>query len=221
MAEGAPGPPQSPPVQVAAPTSILLGAGRSPHRLASSVCTLVGTSVGANEEGPARLLGSPAPSAQSRFPGRSRPNFKVGDKKNKTKQNKTKNPNSRKEEKPQHPSPLHRNAPAAPNRVLSAGPRVNCPPSPSLDSLRGERLSLGSSPIDPGKGSRSPRTQLSPLWLLSRAFPPPCRRAQERQPGRAPLSSFRTQPPDPPPREGAGQAPGSVRGRRRRGPAGR
>lgn len=109
----------------------------------------------------------------------------------------------------------------APTPCPLACPRVNCPPAPCLDSCRGEGLSRGSSPTDPGKGSRRPRTQLAALRLPADAFPPPSPLAPESEPGRARLSSLGVQQPDPPPGEDAGKAPGSSRGRRGGGLAGR
>jgi hypothetical protein len=76
-----PHPPQFPPVQVAAPASIRLGAIRGLHLLPYSVCARVGASEGGIEEGPERLPGSPAPPPAFLLPRRFGPHSKVEDKK--------------------------------------------------------------------------------------------------------------------------------------------
>lgn len=143
------------------------------------------------------------PSAQSMLPGRSGPNFKVGDKK------------KNREKKKNHSIevlcigiPLQFQT-----RVLSACPRVNCPPS-SLDSHRGERCPWDLLPLTREKEEevRAPSSRCSGSWPAPSCLPP--RGPQSASQAAPPLSSLGTQPPDPQLREDAGRAPGSCRGPR-------
>lgn len=103
------------------------------------------------------------PSAQSMLPGRSGPNFKVGDKK------------KNREKKKNHSIevlcigiPLQFQT-----RVLSACPRVNCPPS-SLDSHRGERCPWDLLPLTREKEEevRAPSSRCSGSWPAPSCLPP-------------------------------------------------
>lgn len=90
QAEGACCPPRSPPVRVAAPASIRLGAGRGPHGLASSACTPVDTDVRVRARegrGGFRVL-APPHLGSVHAPRQVRPNSKVGNKKRITQEKK-------------------------------------------------------------------------------------------------------------------------------------
>lgn len=123
---------------------------------------------------------------------------------------KKKKKSSKEGKKPQHPSPLRGNDPAAPKRVLFVCSRV------TVLRLRTPTETRGCA------GARFPLTREKPADVRvpgfqsfggrSGSFPPPCW-APEREPGRAPLSSLEVQPPDPHPGENGGETPGSSRGR--------
>ena len=150
----------------------------------------------AHEVGPGRLPGSAAPPRLSPCSPGGQTQLQSWEQK--------KNNSRKKKIHIRHPSPLH--AHTAPKPRSPARPSSH--PS-SLYSYRAKHWSHGSSAAGPGKASRSRRTRLSALGLPASAFSPLSPPAPGHEPGRAPVSSTRVQPPRPPSRGGCGETPAS------------